>query len=232
MISPQLPLPLPFGPDQCFSLYVGNDFVRQIVAEVASGDRSDWLYLAGAAGSGKTHLLLAACVQASQQGRAYRYLPLDKFVGHLQSVFEGVEIASLICLDNLHSIIGQRNDEEALFHLHNRARSSGTIMIYSSNVLADQLAIQLPDLRSRLTQCTRLSLNLIDDDARRNALKLRAQRRGLLLDDMVIDYLLRNVNRDLTSLTALLDRLDRASLAAQRKITVPFIKNILTEKTH
>jgi DnaA family protein len=89
------------------------------------------------------------------------------------------------------------------------------------------LALSLPDLRSRLGQCTRITLLPLDDEGRREVLRERAQRRGLALDDPALDWLLRRVDRDLASLTALLDRLDRASLAAQRRITVPFLRQTL-----
>ena len=85
----------------------------------------------------------------------------------------------------------------------------------------------LPDLVSRLEQCTRLAVEPLDEAGRRNVLRQRAARRGLELDDAVLDYLFRRVGRDLGTLTALLDRLDRASLAAQRRITIPFLRGVL-----
>jgi DnaA family protein len=84
-----------------------------------------------------------------------------------------------------------------------------------------------PDLRSRLGQGLRVSLDVLDDDGRREALRRRAARRGLELDDAVLDWLFRRVDRDLKSLTALLDRLDRAAMAAQRRLTVPFVRQAL-----
>ena len=100
-------------------------------------------------------------------------------------------------------------------------------MLYTALAAPDALPLSLPDLRSRLGQCTRITLALLGDDARRDVLRERAQRRGLVLDDSALDWLLRRVDRDLASLTALLDRLDRASLAAQRRITVPFLRQTL-----
>jgi len=70
-------------------------------------------------------------------------------------------------------------------------------------------------------------LDVLDDDGRAEVLRLRAQRRGLQLDTAAIDWLLKRVDRDLGSLTALLDRLDRESLAAQRRVTVPFLRQVL-----
>jgi DnaA family protein len=89
------------------------------------------------------------------------------------------------------------------------------------------LPLVLPDLRSRLAQCARVVLMPLDDEGRRRVLRERAQRRGLVLEDAALEWLLRRVGRDLGGLTALLDRLDRASLAAQRRVTVPFLREVL-----
>jgi len=226
-VSAQLPLSLKFPPDQRLESFVGNDALRDLVAAAASGARSDWLYLAGAAGSGKTHLLLAACAQAQGLGRRAIFLPLAALAGRLDAALSGQDDADLVCLDGLDAIAGNAADEEALFHFHNRARAGLGRLIYSATAMPSVLGVALPDLVSRLEQCTRLSLEPLDEDARRRVLRQRAERRGLELDDAVLDYLFRRVGRDLATLTGLLDRLDRESLAAQRRITVPFLKQFL-----
>ena len=93
--------------------------------------------------------------------------------------------------------------------------------------MPDGVPLTLPDLRSRLSQCVRIALAPLDDQGRREVLRLRAQRRGLALDEAALEWLLKRVDRDLGSLTALLDKLDRESLAAQRRVTVPFLRQIL-----
>ena len=111
--------------------------------------------------------------------------------------------------------------------MHNRARAAGVALMYAARDIPDAIGLGLPDLRSRLGQCTRITLAPLDEEGRRDVLRQRAQRRGLALEDAALDWLLRRVGRDLGGLTALLDRLDRASLAAQRKITVPFLRQTL-----
>ena len=93
--------------------------------------------------------------------------------------------------------------------------------------MPDALDLVLQDLRSRLSQCARIVLEPLDDVGRADVLRVRAQRRGLQLDDAAIDLLLKRVDRDLVSLTALLDRLDRESMAAQRRLTVAFLWSVL-----
>jgi DnaA family protein len=226
-VSPQLPLALKFPPDQRFEGFVGNEPVRDLVACIATGDLDDWLYLVGPPGSGKTHLLLAACAEAQARGRRAAYLPLATVVGRLPEVLDGFDESTLVCVDGLEAIAGERADEVALFDFHNRARAADTMVIYAARLPPNELPLVLPDLGSRLGQCVRLPLETLDDDGRRQVLLQRAARRGLELDEAVLDYLFKRVGRDLANLTALLDRLDKASLAAQRRITVPFLKQTL-----
>ncbi len=228
-MTPQLPLALRFPPDQRFAAFVGQAELRALVEAVARGDRDDWLYLAAAAGCGKTHLLLAACAEAQAQGVSAAYLPLTTLAGRLSDALVGAEQAGLLCLDDLDAIAGRREDEEALFHCHNRARARGCRVLYAATRMPSALPLGLPDLRSRLEQCTRLALQSLDEGERRQAMQQRAQRRGLELDETVLDYLFRRVGRDLGTLSALLDRIDRESLAAQRRVTVPFLRQFLPQ---
>ena len=227
MNSPQLPLTLRFPADQRFAAFVGGGAAFDAVRAIAAGDSDDWLLLAGASGVGKTHLLLAAIADASERGRRAAYLPLAHARGHLGDLLAGQEQAELLALDGLDAVAGEREDEIALFDFHNRARAAGTRVIYAARETAATLALHLPDLRSRLAQCTQLALQPLDEAGRREVLRRRAQQRGLLLDEPVLDFLFRRVGRDLASLTGLLERLDRASLAAQRRITVPFLRALL-----
>ena len=227
----QLPLALRCPPDQRFDTFVGapEGALAQLRA-FARGDADaavDSLYLVGPAGTGKTHLLLAACAEAETAGRRTAYLPLAAAAGRLGDALEAFEHADLLALDGLDAVAGMREDEVALFHAHNRARDAGRRLLYAARFAPDALPLTLPDLRSRLSQCARLVLEPLDDAGRADVLRLRAQRRGLHLDDAAIDWLLRRVDRDLASLTVLFDRLDRESLAAQRRLTVPFLRSVL-----
>jgi DnaA family protein len=230
-VSPQIPLALKFPPDQQLDAFVGQPQLRAALAAIAAGaansEAGDWLYLAGPQGSGKTHLLLAACAQARSLGRSAGYLPLAELAGHLQDMLQGQDPASLTCLDGLEAIAGIGEDEVALFHFHNAVRQAGGRLLYAASAMPANLHLGLPDLVSRLEQCTRLALEPPGEAARRDILRARAARRGLELDDAVLDFVFRRVGRDLGTLTALLDKLDRASLASQRRITVPFARSVI-----
>ncbi|HEU0307045.1 MAG TPA: DnaA regulatory inactivator Hda [Lysobacter sp.] len=230
---PQLPLALRYPPDQRLETFVRAPAgaIAQLQA-LAGGDAAmsntrDALYLAGPAGVGKTHLLLAACAASEAAGHRAAYLPLVAAAGRARDALQALEGNDLIALDGLDAIAGNREDEIALFDAHNRARAAGVALVYAARDIPDAIGLTLPDLRSRLGQCTRITLSPLDDDGRREVLQQRAQRRGLVLEDAALEWLLKRVGRELGGLTALLDQLDRASLAAQRRVTVPFLRETL-----
>lgn len=226
----QLPLALRYPPDQRMSTFVGApDGALAHLQALARGDAADWLYVSGAAGTGKTHLLIAACAAAQDAGRRPAYLSLATAAGRVRDALDAFEGMDLVALDDLDALAGRREDEVALFHFHNRARAAGATVAYAAQARPDALALVLPDLRSRLGQCTGIALSPLDDAGRGEVLRQRAQRRGLSVDEAALDWLLRRVGRDLGSLTQLFDRLDRAALAAQRRLTVPFLRQVLEQ---
>ena len=228
MSVPQLPLALRYPPDQRLENFIAApEGALAQLSEIATRPGADWLYLAGPAGTGKTHLLLALCAATEQAGRRAAYLPLVAASGRLREALDALEGNDVLALDGLEAIAGNRDDEVALFDFHNRARSVGLNVLYSAREIPDALGLCLPDLRSRLSQCARLVLPAMEDQVRAAVLRDRAQRRGLVLEEAAIDWLLTRTDRDLSRLLMLLDRLDRESLAARRRITVPFLKQVL-----
>lgn len=227
--TPQLPLALRYPPDQRFETFVAGDdalVAAPLRALAREGQRAGVL-LTGPAGSGKTHLLIAACADVEAHGRRAVYLNAATAAGRLGEALEALHGFDLAAVDGLQDAVGRRDDEIALFDFHNRMHDAGRALLYASRAAPDALPLTLPDLRSRLAQCTRITVPPLDDDGRRRMLRLRAERRALQIDDAAIDWLLRHVQRDLASLAALFERLDRASLAAQRRITVPFLREVL-----
>jgi DnaA family protein len=137
--------------------------------------------------------------------------------------------SELLALDDLDALAGQPDAEHALFDLYNRARAEGTALLFAAEAVPAQLSLKLPDLRSRLGACTQFALKSLDDAERREVLRRQAALRGIELDDAVLDWLFARYVRDIGALLDLLDRLDQASLAAQRRITVPFLRTFLRE---
>ena len=230
-LGPQLPLALRYPPDQRFESWIGTPAALAQLQSLARGDGGGLLeekvYLQGAGGTGKTHLLLATCAAAEAVGRRADYLSLARVRGRARAAFEGLERTGLLALDDLDAIAGDREDEIALFDLHNRAHDAGTGLLYAARDVPAALPLVLPDLRSRLAQCSLVALRALDDEGRADVLRQRAASRGLAFDAAALDWLLRRCSRDLSDLSALFERLDRASLAAQRRLTVPFLRQVL-----
>ena len=227
-LVPQLPLALRAPPDQRLSRYVDAPVgLPEALHALAVGGAAAGLYLHGAHATGKTHLLLATCAEAEAAAARAVYFTLQGLRGHVRAAVEGLERAELVAVDDVDAVAGSRDDEVALFDLHNRLHDAGRGVLYAADAAPDALPLVLPDLRSRLAQCARWALPVLDDAGRAELLRQRAAARGLDLDDAALEWLLRRCSRDLGSLTAIFERLDRASLAAQRRLTVPFLRQVL-----
>lgn len=181
------------------------------------------LWLSGMPGVGKSHLLQAVCAGRSSAA----YLPCAEVRQLSPAVFDGYERFELVCLDDIHLLLGSRHWEEALFGLYARLFDSKARLLCAAPSAPASYDYCYRDLRSRMTAATVVHLEPLTDAQRIDALKLRADLRGLELNDEVAAWWLRHYRRDMKSLCHQLDTLDRASLAAQRKLTIPFIRSIL-----
>ncbi len=226
---PQLPLGIGLRVDADFdSFYAGAN--RQVVAEIIacvrnSGER--YLYLWGPKGSGKSHLLQAGCALAADLGNTVAYIPFENICRYSPEILEGLERQQLVCLDDLHAFAGKPEWERAMFRLFNRMHHAGSRLLVSAEPNHPNLGIALPDLVSRLGSGLNCRLKPLDDEHRLALILDHAQRRGLSLSDECAYYILHRAPRDTRSLITLIGQLDQASLAAQRRLTVPFIKTIV-----
>lgn len=204
---------------------------RQAVAALAGqldADGERLLYLWGASGAGLTHLLQAACHRAHASKRSAQYLPLKDLAGFApDSLFEGLETQELICLDALDAVIGNRIWEEALFDLFNRVHETGNRLVFSALLGPKELTLQLEDLRSRLNWGVVYQVEVLSDEEKQAALRMRARARGMEMSREVAQFILSRAPRDMNELFVLLDRLDELSLQEQRKLTIPFVKQVL-----
>ena len=184
------------------------------------------IYLFGAIGSGRSHLLQAACHDLPA-GEAL-YLPLEQLLAMpAGDVLAGVENLALVCLDNIDLVVGDAAWEEALFHLINRTRASGCRLLVSANSAPRQLGAQLADLQSRLSWGVVFQLPELADKDKLQILQFRAWRRGMQLSDESARYILARAARSLGELMDLLELLDKASMVAQRPLSIPFIRSAL-----
>ncbi|MDX2506322.1 MAG: DnaA regulatory inactivator Hda [Gammaproteobacteria bacterium] len=221
----QLPLSFQAPENATFdNFFAGQN--QQLVFSLKNDDEP-LIFLWGDPGSGKSHLLQALAAQYQTRGKNAIYIPLQLDDDFTPELLDGLEFMELVCLDDIHNIVGNAAWEEAMFHFFNRIREHGGRLILAANNGALNLGIRLPDLRSRLSWGVTYQVQAAGDKEKIQVLKLRAHQRGFEISDEVANYLMKRATREMSDLMALLDKLDYASLVEQRKLTIPFIKNYL-----
>lgn len=221
----QLTLSLKLRDDATFTNYHVGD--NQVAMQCLRNTNEQFIYLWGEAGVGKSHLLQACCHAVSDSGKAAMYLSLSEYQWITHAIFEDFEKLDLVCIDDIDAIMGQSDWEEALFHFYNRARDSGTQLMVASQAPVKLLNTKLPDLHSRLAWGVSFEIKPLSDQHLINALIMRADNRGIYLSGDVAQFLIRHYPRNMNDLYHILDRLDRASMIEQRRITIPFVKHVL-----
>ncbi|MFI4937546.1 MAG: DnaA regulatory inactivator Hda [Candidatus Berkiellales bacterium] len=224
----QLPLSLTLRDDCTLETFYPGANVEAFtqIKEIAAGTGEQFIYLWGREGVGRSHLLQGACHYAGLYLKTAFYLPLSDPKTSL-SILEGLERIDLVCIDDIDHIAGNETWEEALFHLFNRIQSAQHRLLIAANCPPKALLLKLPDLKSRLTWGVTYQLQSLDDEQLLSALQLRAKQRGLELNDEVGAYLIRRCVRSMPELYEQLEKLDKASLAQQRRLTIPFVKEVL-----
>lgn len=222
----QLALPLQLADHAVFASFLdsGNETLVATLADIAVGGEGHGCWLWGAASTGKTHLLQAVCDAAGDRAV---YVPLSMFADAGPGILEGLASRELICIDDVDLVAGQTEWEMALFDLSNQIFDARAQLIVSAVSAPRECAIELADLQSRFARLPVFQLRALDEDERVSALQLRSKHRGLELPDDTARYLLKRSRRDMASLYELLDRLDREALRAKRRLTIPFVRDVL-----
>ncbi len=229
----QLSLGVSLNDDATFeNFYAPNaSHNAQVVASLRQqldGNGEPIIYLWGAPGCGLTHLLQASCHYGQNLGLAIQYLPLRDLVGYAPGeLFVGLEDLDLVCLDCLASIAGRADWELAIFNLFNLLRDNGKKLLVAAEQGPRELDLGLADLRSRLQWGLTYQVQSLSDEEKQAALQMRAKARGLELGEEVAQFIVQRLPRDTNQLFLQLSRLDHASLAEQRKLTIPFVKRVL-----
>lgn len=186
-----------------------------------------YVYIWGNPGAGCSHLLQACCHKAHELNKTAMYLPLSEYHHLTPEILDGLEEMDLVVLDDIQVVMQQSEWEEAIFHLFNRLRSNQRQLLIGANNPPNEIGVKLPDLLSRLNWGVIFRVNALTDEDKVLALQLRAKHRGIKMPEEVAGFLLRHYSRSTNDLFEALDKLDTASLAEQRKLTVPFVKQVL-----
>jgi DnaA family protein len=228
----QLPLLFEFQSNQNFaSFFVGNN--AEIVSHLqnfllTSGEQQ--IFLWGDRGLGKTHLLQACCQLAREQGIYPFYFDCQYIQATSpELLLDGLEYVELVCFDNLECIAGHTEWELALFHFYNQHKAQQHRLLLSSIMSPQNLSIQLPDLKTRLAWGLALKMQPLNDEQLIEAIACKAHDMGFEISTPVGQFLLSHYRHNLASVWSLLEKLDRATLAARRKVTIPFLKQMIEQ---
>ncbi|MFO7275984.1 MAG: DnaA regulatory inactivator Hda [Pseudomonadota bacterium] len=227
----QLPLGIRIADRAVFASFhpARNVQAFEHVRRLAGAGASGFAWLCGPPGSGKTHLLQAACVQASETLRA-GYFPLAELASLGPEVLEGLPQLDCVCLDDVDAVASRPDWERALFGVYREVEERGGRLLAAAQAPPALLPWKLADLGSRFAASAVFQLRELDEDEQLEALRLRAQVRGFDLPEDTARWLQRRFPRDMRTLYGLLDQLDEAALVAQRRLTIPFIRSVLSER--
>jgi DnaA family protein len=223
MKGAQLALPVQLSQAPTFdSFFAGpNDALVEALRAIAkrtSPVPAAWLY--GAASSGKTHLLRAT-VSAAGESAVYSPAAIDPV--RLSALAD----APLLALDDVDPALADETCALSLLRLIDRRRERRLPLLLAGNGAPARMTLLSADLRSRLEAMALLGLKPLRESDRRELLRLQAQQRGLDLSDEVVDWLIARLRRDAGTLISALDEVDRASLSAKRRVTLPFVQQVL-----
>jgi len=223
-IPRQLTLNVQLPDASTFDNFVFNEN-RSLVRHQLEGNDSIWL--TGARSTGKTHLLSALICATDPLAL---YLPADELIASCDpSILEGLEATPCLVFDDIDKLAQSEPWSEALFHLFNRHHAKGGRWVCSSRVAPRHVNTPLADLRSRFTLFPAFELAAYSDHERVKIFSERARLRGIKVSEDVYPYIQNHLPRDLHYWLQLLEQLDQASLAEQRKITIPLVKLVLQQ---
>lgn len=183
------------------------------------------LYLLGPDSSGKSHLLQATCRARAMAGHPVAYVPLAEKAAFSPDILAGFARLDLVCVDDVERVAEDGPWERALFNLFNEMDAMGSRLVMASRCPPSVFA--LADLTSRLDAMLRVRLSAPDDERRARILVQRALELGFELPREAVDHLLTHQARDLHSLVAMLEGIDRFALATQRRVTLPLVRDYL-----
>ncbi len=195
---------------------------RELIARLqrlAEPDTAEALYVWGAPGSGRTHLLRATAARAVELGRVVYFLTGREVGDEIEMPGGG-----LLVIDGLEDLSDEA--QIALFRTYNNARFTGLSMLLSGDTPPLGLPLR-EDLRTRVGQVLTYQVRALSDEDRADTFLQHAAARGMKVERDIAEYLLRHSDRDLPSLLRMLDELDRVSLEQQRPITLPLVRELV-----
>lgn len=226
----QLPLDLNLDEQNTFANFVSGDNMELVarLQQIAQGRGEQFVYLFGADHVGKTHLLQACCHLAHDKQLSPIYIPLKDIEQFEPNMLDNLTSLPVVFVDDVDAIVGRPAWEEAFFHFYNQMQQVGRRLIVTATAPPKELGLALKDLVSRLNWGISYHIKPLSDTEKIQLLLTRAQQQGLHMPQNVADYLLKTNSRDVGHLLQVLSKLEDATLQHQRKLTIPFVKKVLS----
>jgi len=190
----------------------------------------DFLFLWGKKGVGKEYLVQAVNNEFIKNKKKTAFLLISNDRLQLNEVVSELNNIDLLIIENVHLLPDKMDWEKALFNLINISLSKGLKLLFTSEIFAKDLSIKLPDLKSRLIAFTAVEVPEVSDQEKIFALQESADRKGILLEERTLNYILTHTSRSLSDLLKLLADLDSYSLEKQRKLSVPLVSELLSNR--
>jgi chromosomal replication initiator protein len=240
--SRQYILHFPTRPEYRFSNFIvsnGSRFAYACARDICSGDPVPYssLYLSGASGLGKTHLLMSIGNHLAETDSKAKALyvhcrdlieSLDRgdsgLPGNLGT--SGSEIDFLL-LDDIDQITAHPTAQETLYRIYNQTLEQGGKMVFAGRTPADQLEKTESFLTSRFKWGMTAGLSPMDDEATSKLIQKLAEDLSLDIPDKIITWLLNRIPRDFQSVKSAVSRINEESLRQKHKVTLPLVKNAL-----
>ncbi len=207
-----------------------KDFLKILIKSTTEQSVSNFYLIWGAQGRGKSYVM---------QGLHKKYIQDDKKTFHFS--FEDKRINSTEILMNLSSLEAifiedfesmedSEDWERGMFNLINECYMNGTKIYLSSNKVTKNMQIRLADLASRLSSFTAIEIPEITEEEKIQALIQSSTRKGLVLDEKTLKYIVNYTSRSLSDLLKLLDELDSFSLQKKKKISPALVREMINTK--
>ena len=218
----QLGLPITLNTSMLLENFVANKELLSSINQLFLDENSSEVFIYGASGQGKTHVLQGAILKALEIDKSAIYIDCgESFPEH---ILDFIDQLDFISFDNVHLI--STENQEVFFDLYNRARQAQIIILVSADSLPSNLEV-MKDIKTRLSLAAVYKLEELNDELIMSVINSQMSQRNLSVNSSVYEYLFKNYSRDLKLLLSTLNDLDKASLQAKKPISIPFVKKFL-----
>ena len=219
----QIPFSFPKFDFNKFDFFHSNIVNRETIALIDNlfkfNYKDNRIYLWGPSAVGKTHILIATIK---------KFLNLNKEVIDLSFIDDNdtFDLGSidLFFLDDIERADGKIQNN--LFNIFNMSENENAAIFITGSLPPNQMSLR-PDLRTRISQCLVLNLKELEDEEKKDVLLKRSYFMGINLKLEIIDYLVKNYNRNMHELIKLIEKIDKESIIQKKRITIPFIKSFM-----